>query len=100
MTNATVPLHFRGRVNLQAVVDAAKAQHGLDAADNVVIGGDSAGGLATYWSADWWSEQLPNTRVAAAPDSGFFFHFTGGPNPTQWADSLGWVVAQGTHVKA
>lgn len=99
VNNAALPLYFRGRVNLAAVVAAAKARHRLLDATDVVVGGDSAGGLATYWSADWWAEQLPTSRVAAAPDSGFFFDWKGGssersPAAPSWTDELGWVVTQ------
>jgi hypothetical protein len=92
LTNASVPLHFRGRINLAAVVDAAITKHNLGAATDVVVGGDSAGGLATYWSADWWAQRLPTTaRFGVAPDSGFFIN-TSAPGGDVWRSNLGWVV--------
>jgi hypothetical protein len=103
VTNATVPLHFRGRVNLAAVVAAAVLRHGLGQATDVIVGGDSAGGLATYWSADWWADQLPHARVAAAPDSGYFFDWRGstvGPGPSAWGRTIDWVVTQGNSTES
>ena len=94
VSNASVPLHFRGRLNLEAVVSDVIARHGLGSATDVVVGGDSAGGLATYWSADWWQQQLlPSTRFGVAPDSGFFLS-TSAPGGDVWRKNLGWIVDQ------
>ncbi len=94
LTNASVPLHFRGRVNLEAVVSDAIARHGLGSATDVVVGGDSAGGLATYWSADWWQKRLsPSTRFGVAPDSGMFIN-SSAPGGEVWRKNLGWIVSQ------
>jgi O-palmitoleoyl-L-serine hydrolase len=88
-----VPLYFRGFRNLNAIVDDLKASSGLGSATELILSGDSAGGLATYWHADWLSAQLPSTAVYAAPDSGFFFSDpASGPG---WTDALTWVVSQG-----
>ena len=92
LTNATVPLHFKGRLNLAAVVDAVIANHKFKDATDVVVGGDSAGGLATYWSADWWQERVsPTTLFGAAPDSGYFIN-TSAPGGDVWREKLGWIV--------
>ena len=94
LANVTVPLHFRGRINLEAVVDAALNRHGLDTATDVLVGGDSAGGLATYWSADWWATKVPKSaRFGVAPDSGMFLNASV-PNGSVWRENLGWVVSQ------
>ena len=47
-----LPLYFRGKRNVDAVVDYLKAHHGLGGATHFVLGGDSAGGIATYWHAN------------------------------------------------
>ena len=87
-----VPLHFRGRLNLAAVVDAAVTNHRLLEATDVVVGGDSAGGLAAYWSADWWKGRLsPRTRFGVAPDSGYFLN-TSAPGGEVWRENLAWIV--------
>ena len=57
--------------------DRALDRHGLGDAAEVLVGGDSAGGLAALWSVDWWGRRLPHARVAAVPDSGFFSSFHG-----------------------
>lgn len=69
----TVPVYYRGFSNLQAVVDDLASAHGLQAASDLILSGDSAGGLATLWHADYFAARLPSTRVVAAPDSGYFF---------------------------
>ena len=37
LRNSSVPLYFRGRINLEAVVDAAVARHGLGSATDLVL---------------------------------------------------------------
>ena len=70
LANATVPLYFRGRLNLAAVVDAAIARHGLGDAGR--HRGRRLRRLATYWSADWWGSTV-RARVWR-PDSGCFLN--------------------------
>jgi len=45
-TKTGTHLHFRGRRNLDAILDVLLAKHGLDSADEVLLSGGSAGGLA------------------------------------------------------
>lgn len=67
---------FRGIKNLDATLDWAFA-HGLDTATELVLAGNSAGGLSTFLHADRVAARLaleaPGcTRVRAAPIVGFF----------------------------
>lgn len=57
------PLYYRGQRNLEAAIDYLATEHGMDAASHLVVSGDSAGGLATYWHADWFQTRLPKTNV-------------------------------------
>jgi len=67
-------LHFRGRANLDAVVDQLEALGGLaSAATDVVITGTSAGGVVMYAHATALRKRLPATAtVVSVPDAGFF----------------------------
>lgn len=85
----TVPLYFRGFLNIQAIFDDLTANYGFGQATEVIVSGDSAGGLASYWHADTIAARVPNARVVAAPDSGFFFS---DPTYPAWHDALKWVV--------
>ncbi len=67
------PLWFRGHANFQSSIDYLIKHAGLGSATEVGLTGNSAGGLATYFHADELTELLPNARVWAAPDSGFFY---------------------------
>lgn len=87
-----VPLYFRGFRNMQAVLDDLIASHGLGAASDVVVTGDSAGGLATYWHVDYVASLVPAARVVGVPDSGFFYNYSAFP---AWPAALRWVVAYG-----
>lgn len=87
----TVPLYFRGLRVWQAMVQRLIADYGLGAATDLVVSGDSAGGLSTYYHADRFAQALPSTRVVAAPDSGYFFDAGWAP----WSDELRWVMTQG-----
>ena len=44
-----VDLHYRGFYNLNAVIDDLLANRGLASATDLILSGDSAGGLAVYW---------------------------------------------------
>lgn len=82
-------LYFRGIRNLDAALADLERAHGLTDATHVIVSGDSAGGLATYWHADRYQARLPKASVVAAPDSGFFFDYADYP---KWSQGLGWVV--------
>ena len=74
-TNQT--LYFRGARVLRAVLQYLADKHGLASATQVLFGGGSAGGLATYLGADRVGSLLrdmgaPLTKFRAVPVSGFF----------------------------
>eukprot|EP00051_Salpingoeca_urceolata_P009780 m.118854 g.118854 ORF g.118854 m.118854 type:complete len:430 (+) comp16444_c0_seq1:1528-2817(+) len=86
----TKPLYFRGFRNFMAVLNDLQRNHALGQATDVVVSGDSAGGLATYYHVDTYASVLPKAIVRGAPDSGFFFYDSTYP---QWGKSLDWVVS-------
>jgi len=67
-------IYFRGFRNFQAIMADLLSQRGLDRASEVLLSGDSAGGLAAYIHVDQIAEMLPKTvkRYKAAPVSGLF----------------------------
>jgi len=69
-------LYFRGWQSLQAIMTDLLANHGLNQATEVLIGGDSAGGLATFYHIDYMSERIKSANseamVLGMPDSGFW----------------------------
>ena len=68
------PLYFRGKRILDAMLDVLKADHGLDKAEEVLMSGGSAGGLAAYLHTDYVASQLPLSvkKFKSSPVSGFF----------------------------
>eukprot|EP00698_Gefionella_okellyi_P001026 TRINITY_DN1088_c0_g1_i2.p2 TRINITY_DN1088_c0_g1~~TRINITY_DN1088_c0_g1_i2.p2 ORF type:complete len:292 (+),score=47.45 TRINITY_DN1088_c0_g1_i2:346-1221(+) len=80
------PLYYRGYRILNAIItDLLQNQH-MDNATDVLVGGDSAGGLATWIHTDLWAERLPATaRVVGVPDSGFFMDYG------TWSDGIKWM---------
>ena len=66
-------LYFRGhRILVASLKDLLKTK-GLNKATDVIITGDSAGGMAAYYHADEIKSMLPeSTRFKAAPFSGIF----------------------------
>ena len=93
-----VPLYFRGRRNFLAAVDYLTSALGMDAADEVALTGNSAGGLATYYHADALTALLPRARVWAAPDSGFFIGNV--PGHASWPAGLRAMVAMANSTAA
>ena len=90
---ANLPLYFRGGRNAAAVFDYLMTQEGLGMAEEVILSGDSAGGLACYSHADSLAAFLgPTTRLLVAPDSGFFYSYDRYPS---WEATLTWVSANG-----
>lgn len=77
---AEVPIYFRGRAILDAVLDSLKrnvmgSPNNIANARHIVETGCSAGGLATYLHADYVAEQLPHTgQYFSAPISGYFLN--------------------------
>jgi len=81
-----VPLYFRGHADLKAAIDYLTRHANFDAATEVILTGNSAGGLATYYHADWLASMLsPVVRLHSAPDSGFF---ATDPAYRKWPDAL------------
>ena len=71
-------LYFRGRRIIDESLKALSTQFGLAEADNVLLTGCSAGGLATYLHTDYVQTQLESkwaksmTKYKASSISGFF----------------------------
>ena len=67
-------VHFRGHANFLAAMHELLAARGLDRATDVLLTGDSAGGIATFAHADAVAALLPRSvvRYKAAPMSGLF----------------------------
>jgi len=66
-------IYFRGHRILVATFKELLATKGLDKATDVLIVGDSAGAMATYYHADEIKSMLPEkVRFKAAPFSGIF----------------------------
>ena len=69
-------IYSRGRYIIDAIFGTLAARHGLAAATDYVVNGNSAGGLATYLHADYVADLIhavsPAAKVVAVPDSGFF----------------------------
>lgn len=84
-----LPLYYRGFRNLEATMDYLIEHEGLGDASHFVVSGDSAGGLATFWHADYFQSKLPQTSVLAVPDSGFFI---GDDSKPGWPSSLQWIA--------
>jgi hypothetical protein len=83
-----IDLYFRGASIFNASVAALLAK-GMGAADNIILKGCSAGGLATWLHADyfheWMAAAAPGARVVSVPDAGFFMDHnttTGAPSMT------------------
>ncbi|XP_020550810.1 pectin acetylesterase 8-like isoform X2 [Sesamum indicum] len=65
-------LHLRGARIFRAVVDVLLAK-GMKNAKNIILAGNSAGGLATILNCDRFRALVPNaSRVKCLSDSGFF----------------------------
>lgn len=71
------PIYFRGRRIIDAILATLVSDHGLADANNVLLTGCSAGGLATYLHTDYVHTQLTTlapkmAKFKASAISGFF----------------------------
>ena len=69
--------YFSGHLILEAVLDALDASGGgsggLKNATDIVLTGESAGGMGVWPNLDWLAARYPNARVSGAPIAGFYF---------------------------
>ena len=69
------PLYFRGRANIDAVVEDLLVNHGMASARDVIFTGGSAGGTAVILQLDHVASLIhaasESTRVVGFPDAGF-----------------------------
>lgn len=70
--SAELPFYFSGALTLAGVLRDLAAR-GLAGATDVLLSGDSAGGLGTFLNARAVRAALPLARVKAAPQAGWFF---------------------------
>ena len=80
----TFGLFFSGHLVLNETLNALEAAHGLGSATDILLSGDSAGGIGTWPHVDWLAGRFPSARVTAAPLAGMYFYaypYTG-PNHT------------------
>jgi len=70
------------------VFDDLELRFGLKNATHAIVGGGSAGGLATYYHADFVQQRMESAIVRAAPDSGWFLST---PLKPAWPQSLTWI---------
>ena len=92
-TNQT--LYFRGKRNLDAMIQTLIEDHGLNKAEEVLLSGGSAGGLSTYLHADYVGTKLPRTvkKYKAAPNSGFFSLHATAAGEMQYPDEMKYVYS-------
>ena len=82
-SDATFGLLFSGQRVFEAVLDALDAA-GLTRATDILLSGESAGGIAVWPKLDATAARYPEARVSGAPVAGFYsysFPYTG-PNAT------------------
>jgi hypothetical protein len=89
-TNTTRPMYYRGARNLNFALETLRKTFAMDSATDVLISGDSAGGLASYWHADRFAAAFPKAFVATVPDSGFFI---GDATKPGWPLALEWIAS-------
>eukprot|EP00729_Bicosta_minor_P011260 gene11260-22373_t len=87
----TFGLYFSGHSNIVGIVNhlnpnATTGISPLTSAKEVLLTGDSAGGMGTFYNVDWLADALPNATVKGAPVAGWFFAGATSDQPlAQWA---------------
>ena len=65
---------FSGKIIFQSVIFEL-LNHDLNRASEVVIAGSSAGAIGVLNSVDWLKSRVPNAKISAIFDSGWFINF-------------------------
>ena len=69
----TFNYYFSGHLILQAVLEELESNHHLTHATNIILTGESAGGIGVWPNVDWLASRYPAARTVAAPIAGFYF---------------------------
>lgn len=84
--------YFAGRLVVSAILDALESPGGggLGSASEIILFGDSAGGLGTFINLDYVAGRFPRARVTGAPIAGYFapayFYKGPGAGPSLFSD--------------
>jgi hypothetical protein len=80
----TYGYYFSGHLILQAVLDHLDTTTSLKQATNIILTGESAGGIGVWPNVDWLQQRYSGSRTVAAPIAGFYFfaHPYEGPGHT------------------
>lgn len=71
---AAFNLYFAGHLVFEAVLDALDARTpSLRDATDIILTGDSAGGIGVWPNLDYLAARYPKARVVGAPIAGFYF---------------------------
>jgi len=82
-------IYYRGHRILVEIIKDLLANKGLDKATHVLLVGDSAGGMASYFHADEIGSMLPkNTIFKVAPFSGIFLDLPNVEGQIFWRDLM------------
>jgi len=83
----TFGLYFSGHLNLITIVNHLKQTvPAFSRATDVLLTGDSAGGMGTFYNVDWLADTLTWATVKGVPVAGWFFPgFTDNQPEATWA---------------
>ncbi|EGD80161.1 hypothetical protein PTSG_10843 [Salpingoeca rosetta] len=83
-TASTWGLYFTGANVVRTVVEVLERDYKFKDATDVILTGQSAGGIGIWYHLDWLAQRVPHATVVGAPIAGFYFPaypYTG-PNHT------------------
>lgn len=68
--------YFAGHISIVAMLDAMDTLYNLTAATEIIVTGESAGGIGVWINVDYIALRYPHARVIALPIAGFYFPAT------------------------
>ncbi len=72
---------FRGKIIFQSIFRQLMEKHGMDQADEILLGGSSAGGVGILNNAQWVREEMPpGADLLLVSESSWFINFQGSIN--------------------
>jgi len=98
--SAILDLYFGGHLNVIATLNTLRKSYNMNAATDILVTGNSAGGIAVNHHADFFTAHFPTAHVVASPQAGWFVttavtyaNFSmGTPIPTGGDNFVAWDV--------
>eukprot|EP00117_Sycon_ciliatum_P025550 scpid91484/ scgid21183/ Protein notum homolog len=76
-------VYFSGHLTIVAIVKQLRVYGGIDNATDILVSGESAGGIGAFEHVDFFASEFPKAHVRGTPQGGYYFPVVGAPQTYQ-----------------